>query len=344
MRARAQSVVGMEEERCSFGVLRVDGAEVAAPPAAQAASQHPTVIVDTVVSPGPEQPQEDQQDCCASPSHRGMESANDANSAARDPPLPAAQAHSPLVGVAPEATEGSRSSAVATSGNFVAANAAAAVDSVGTEMEAEVDAINGTCAPEQLNAESMPKEVKDVAPEAVTTGAGIQAGDAVGPDAAVEEAGDAGGAESDGKESNDSICNECGGGGEVVCCDGCVKSYHTDCLPVAARPRLRANADDWFCPDCASASAAPPPAAAASSPGVPKAPQGPADSRGSRQNTAPASSSPVYAAPPAATPWTAMPACVPTRRRKTKATEDYETRINVGPNHQVGLMQPGTLL
>nr|CEL67326.1 TPA: PHD-finger domain-containing protein, putative [Neospora caninum Liverpool] len=50
------------------------------------------------------------------------------------------------------------------------------------------------------------------------------------------------------RESNDSICFCCRGGGEVVCCEGCTNSFHIDCLDTARRPQL--TDDDWYCPEC----------------------------------------------------------------------------------------------
>ncbi|PFH38695.1 PHD-finger domain-containing protein [Besnoitia besnoiti] len=56
------------------------------------------------------------------------------------------------------------------------------------------------------------------------------------------------------RESNDSICFYCRGGGEVVCCEGCTNSFHVDCLDAARRPQL--SDEDWFCPECVARSAA----------------------------------------------------------------------------------------
>lgn len=298
-------------------------------PAAQTASHHPAVPVDGVISPEPEQLQYNQQPYGDSSSDRDSELAG-ACTARGVGNCPVAHPQEALASVDdPKATLGNEGSDMGASRNFEAATAAVDVPIV--RMEVQLDSGNGTSAPKQSDAGGV---VEEIATETASTGADTRPADADSHSAVAEEAGEAGGAESDGKESNDSVCNECGGGGEVICCDGCVKSYHTDCLPVTARPRLRSNADDWFCPECASP-AAPPPATTMPSPGAPKPPQVLSDSRGSRHNTAPASPSPVYSTPAPATPWTVLPSCVPTRRRKPKATEDYETRINVGPNHQV---------
>ncbi|KAL8440004.1 hypothetical protein Efla_004920 [Eimeria flavescens] len=212
--------------------------------------------------------------------------------------------------------------------NFTCGGAFAQDGSLAAEAEGDVGT-HTACEQEPLNA-TPGLLAEDAGTETESPGGTARLVDAGGPMALAEGGGDAGGMESDGKESNDSVCNECGGGGEVVCCDGCVKSYHTDCLPVAARPRLRANADDWYCPECASSSVASPPAVSAPPAAASKAPP-----NGSRQNSAPASPPPAYPPPATAAAWAPQPTCGPVRRRKTKAAEDYETRINVGPNHQV---------
>lgn len=50
------------------------------------------------------------------------------------------------------------------------------------------------------------------------------------------------------KTENDSTCYECNAGGEVVCCDGCPRSYHLDCVSRETEPRR--GAEKWYCPDC----------------------------------------------------------------------------------------------
>lgn len=318
----------MEEERASGGCNPTDDAGVAAPDV-PAASQHPTVAERVAAATEAGQRQ---QNCGSSATHNVDDSAtavNGSDHASCLAMVPEVEARSALICAEPQATEGNGVDDTDASRSFAAPAARAAFEGGGMEVEAE--STPGNAASSALEQAAAGTVGEGAATKAATTGAF----DGNTPCAVAEETGDAGGAESDGKESNDSVCNECGGGGEVVCCDGCVKSYHTDCLPVAARPRLRANAEDWFCPDCTASSAPPPPPVVLPSPGAPKAPQGLPDSRGSRQNTAPASPAPVYLGPAPVTPWTALPSCVPTRRRKTKATEDYETRINVGPNHQV---------
>lgn len=47
---------------------------------------------------------------------------------------------------------------------------------------------------------------------------------------------------------NHDYCEQCGRGGELICCDGCPASYHPKCLPV---PRSLAELPDhWFCHVC----------------------------------------------------------------------------------------------
>ncbi|XP_026191372.1 uncharacterized protein LOC34619841 [Cyclospora cayetanensis] len=327
----------MEEERCAFGAVRANGTEPLAASAAQAASQHPTVHADTVVMPDSEQSQGDQQTCDDLPTLSARGPLNGVVSGSRPPTLPLQSSQASLLTDQEASEESMLRSLTAASGSCAGAEAPTASRPHGEaamEVEAQ-DNRNGDLGPEPLDVGPVPNGVAKAVNEAVAVeGSGGVTAETVALGAVGDDTGDAGGAESDGKESNDSICNECGGGGEVVCCDGCVKSYHADCLPVVARPRLRANADDWYCPECASAAAAPS-AAAASSPGNPKPATGLPDSRFVRQNAAPVPPSPIYHPTAPAVSWPSMPSCVPTRRRKTKATEDYETRINVGPNHQV---------
>lgn len=47
---------------------------------------------------------------------------------------------------------------------------------------------------------------------------------------------------------NHDYCEQCGRGGELICCDGCPASYHPKCLPI---PKLLADLPDhWFCHVC----------------------------------------------------------------------------------------------
>jgi hypothetical protein len=49
---------------------------------------------------------------------------------------------------------------------------------------------------------------------------------------------------------NHDYCEQCGRGGELICCDGCPASYHPKCLPV---PRTLADLPDhWFCHVCSA--------------------------------------------------------------------------------------------
>ncbi|KAF8822854.1 hypothetical protein IE077_002342 [Cardiosporidium cionae] len=56
---------------------------------------------------------------------------------------------------------------------------------------------------------------------------------------------------SEDENDNESTCGECHGGGELVCCDGCIKAYHAACLSPSKRPRLDSDGD-WYCPMCIS--------------------------------------------------------------------------------------------
>jgi len=54
-----------------------------------------------------------------------------------------------------------------------------------------------------------------------------------------------------GIDGNQFFCAECGGLGDVICCDGCPKVYHRACIPVTKSPPKSLDEDDpWFCPSC----------------------------------------------------------------------------------------------
>lgn len=44
---------------------------------------------------------------------------------------------------------------------------------------------------------------------------------------------------------NDSFCSRCGCPGELLCCDGCTRSFHPGCVSLLAGMR-----DEWYCPFC----------------------------------------------------------------------------------------------
>ncbi|RDW65219.1 hypothetical protein BP5796_09911 [Coleophoma crateriformis] len=50
------------------------------------------------------------------------------------------------------------------------------------------------------------------------------------------------------QEDNDDYCSACGGNGDLVCCDGCVRSFHFKCVD----PPMNQDAlpDEWFCYSC----------------------------------------------------------------------------------------------
>ncbi|KAL7562547.1 hypothetical protein ACA910_015431 [Epithemia clementina (nom. ined.)] len=55
-----------------------------------------------------------------------------------------------------------------------------------------------------------------------------------------------------GKDGNQFNCENCGEFGDVVCCDGCPRVYHPECLP-DSHPSSRSLSNDeepWFCPSC----------------------------------------------------------------------------------------------
>ena len=55
-----------------------------------------------------------------------------------------------------------------------------------------------------------------------------------------------------GDDGNLFICHICHDVGDVVCCDGCPKVYHVNCIPINCESRLslERNDDPWYCPDC----------------------------------------------------------------------------------------------
>eukprot|EP01134_Creolimax_fragrantissima_P000060 CFRG0060T1 len=53
---------------------------------------------------------------------------------------------------------------------------------------------------------------------------------------------------------NQDTCHSCSSYGELICCDGCDKSFHLRCLPKPAQVAVLAGDDDdlWHCIECAS--------------------------------------------------------------------------------------------
>ncbi|RDW79184.1 putative PHD finger domain protein [Aspergillus mulundensis] len=50
-------------------------------------------------------------------------------------------------------------------------------------------------------------------------------------------------------EENNDFCRQCKGTGRLLCCDGCVYSYHFSCLDPPLDP-ANPPGGDWFCPKC----------------------------------------------------------------------------------------------
>jgi len=51
-----------------------------------------------------------------------------------------------------------------------------------------------------------------------------------------------------GQEENDDYCAACGGNGDLVCCDGCTRSFHFKCVDP---PMVEGSLPDaWFCNQC----------------------------------------------------------------------------------------------
>lgn len=50
------------------------------------------------------------------------------------------------------------------------------------------------------------------------------------------------------QDDNDDYCGSCGGIGELVCCDGCTRSFHFNCVNP---PMLETHMpSEWFCKRC----------------------------------------------------------------------------------------------
>lgn len=63
------------------------------------------------------------------------------------------------------------------------------------------------------------------------------------------------------QDDNDDFCASCHGGGELICCDGCTRSFHLKCLDP---PMTQASLpDEWFCNVCVDEHRGPPPPSSA---------------------------------------------------------------------------------
>jgi len=50
------------------------------------------------------------------------------------------------------------------------------------------------------------------------------------------------------QDDNDDYCSACGGNGDLVCCDGCTRSFHFKCVDP---PMIQGSLpDEWFCNIC----------------------------------------------------------------------------------------------
>lgn len=60
---------------------------------------------------------------------------------------------------------------------------------------------------------------------------------------------------------NNDFCSGCGGNGDLVCCDGCVRSFHFKCVDPPMAPTAATDDDEpWFCNICQAKQIRPPPA------------------------------------------------------------------------------------
>ncbi|PTB67427.1 hypothetical protein BBK36DRAFT_1196583 [Trichoderma citrinoviride] len=55
------------------------------------------------------------------------------------------------------------------------------------------------------------------------------------------------GAPRDQGSDNDEYCSACGSAGDVVCCDGCPRSFHFECVDMVQSDHLP---DEWYCNEC----------------------------------------------------------------------------------------------
>ncbi|KAL4892287.1 hypothetical protein BDV59DRAFT_55497 [Aspergillus ambiguus] len=53
----------------------------------------------------------------------------------------------------------------------------------------------------------------------------------------------------DSDQENNDYCRECNGSGQLLCCDGCIESFHFSCLKPPLDP-ANPPEGDWFCPRC----------------------------------------------------------------------------------------------
>ncbi|KAH6998516.1 hypothetical protein BKA56DRAFT_608056 [Ilyonectria sp. MPI-CAGE-AT-0026] len=72
-------------------------------------------------------------------------------------------------------------------------------------------------------------------------------GTAAGLPRSLGEASAANGASKEQASDNDEDCSACGAAGDVVCCDGCPRSFHFECVGMVQSENLP---DEWFCNEC----------------------------------------------------------------------------------------------
>ena len=62
-------------------------------------------------------------------------------------------------------------------------------------------------------------------------------------------------ADLDPQEENNDFCSACSGNGQLLCCDGCVRSFHFTCLDPPLDPQDPPSGN-WFCNKCEAKRAA----------------------------------------------------------------------------------------
>lgn len=49
---------------------------------------------------------------------------------------------------------------------------------------------------------------------------------------------------------NQDYCSACGGHGELLCCDGCSRAFHFECIDPPLSPESKELQEPWFCNVC----------------------------------------------------------------------------------------------
>jgi hypothetical protein len=52
------------------------------------------------------------------------------------------------------------------------------------------------------------------------------------------------------QDENDDYCAACSGNGDLVCCDGCTRAFHFNCLDPPMSEDQENSSKEWFCNVC----------------------------------------------------------------------------------------------